>query len=126
MQQKTMLTNEKDGLHHIEFHTINPDDLLDLFVRTYGFQLIAQRVTFNYSQWLLKSYEFKILISSVSNSALIHQITSSAQHYDILTTIISHNIAREFICDRDTAFNIAIHVKSIQSILDKNPDVEVR
>ncbi|CAF4194269.1 unnamed protein product, partial [Adineta steineri] len=58
------MENETNGFHHIEIHTIHPDYILDLFIRIYGFQLIAKRNTFNYSQWFLKSSQCQLLISS--------------------------------------------------------------
>ncbi|CAF2411176.1 unnamed protein product [Rotaria sp. Silwood2] len=119
------MSDETTGIHHVEFHTIQPDYLLDLFIHVYGFQLIAKRITFNYSQWFLKSYECHLLISSVSNSDINNIINSNDDHYDILTSIIRNNTTRDFILDRDTVFNIALHVKSVQSILDRNSDVQV-
>ncbi|CAF4704260.1 unnamed protein product [Rotaria sp. Silwood1] len=119
------MSDETSGFHHIEFHTIQSDYLLDLFIRVYGFQLIAKRTTFNYSQWFLKSYECQLLISSVSNSNINNEINFNGDHYDILTSIILNETTRDFILDRDTVFNIALHVKSIQSILDRNSDVQV-
>ncbi|CAF4047605.1 unnamed protein product, partial [Rotaria magnacalcarata] len=93
--------------------------------RIYGFQIIAQRTTLNYSQWFLESYECQLLISSLLNSDLNDEIISSNNYYDILTPIIRNQTTRDLILDRDTVFNIALHVKSIQSILDKNSDVQV-
>ncbi|CAM4787906.1 unnamed protein product [Rotaria magnacalcarata] len=118
-------TNETSGFRHIEFHTIQPNHTLDVLVRIYGFQIIAQRTTLNYSQWFLESYECQLLISSLLNSDLNDEIISSNNYYDILTPIIRNQTTRDLILDRDTVFNIALHVKSIQSILDKNSDVQV-
>jgi hypothetical protein len=120
------MLDETNGFHHIEFHTKNSDYLIDLFVRIYGFQLVAKRITLNYSQWLLKSYECQLLISSVLNSNVNNESHFNNNHYDILTSILSDETTRGFILDRDTVFNIALHVKSVQSIIDRNPDVQVR
>ncbi|CAM4890605.1 unnamed protein product [Rotaria socialis] len=119
------MVDETSGFHHIEFHTIQPNHTLDVLVRIYGFQIIAQRTTLNYSQWFLKSYECQLLISSVLNSDLNDEIILTNNYYDILTPIIRNSTTRDLILDRDTVFNIALHVKSIQSILDKNSDVQV-
>ncbi|CAF1270700.1 unnamed protein product [Adineta steineri] len=119
------MENETNGFHHIELHTIHPDYILDLFIRIYGFQLIAKRNTFNYSQWFLKSSQCQLLISSVLNIDLNNENKPNNDHYDILTTILNNENTRDFILDRDTTFNVALHVKSVQTILDKNPDVQV-
>jgi len=120
------MSNETNGFHHIEIHTICPDYLLDLFIRIYDFQLIAKRMTLNYSQWFLKSSKCQLIISSVFNSDLINEINNNNHHhYDILTSILSQKTTRDFILDRNTLFNVALHVKSIQSILDKNSDLQV-
>jgi hypothetical protein len=119
------MSNETNGFHHIEIHTICPDYLLDLFIRIYDFQLIAKRITLNYSQWFLKSSKCQLIISSVFNSDLINEINNNHHHYDILTSILSQKTTRDFILDRNTLFNVALHVKSIQSILDKNSDLQV-
>lgn len=113
-------------LHHIEFHTIQSSHLLDLFIRAYGFQLIAERITINYSQWLLKSNQCQLLISSLSDVHQHNDIQIDNGHYDILNPIIENERTCNFVRNRDTAFNIAVRVKSIQSILDKNPDLQVR
>jgi len=126
VQKNKNMSNETNGFHHIEIHTICPDYLLDLFIRIYDFQLIAKRITLNYSQWLLKSSKCQLIISSVFNSDLINEINNNNHHhYDILTSILSQKTTRDFILDRNTLFNVALHVKSIQSILDKNSDLQV-
>jgi len=117
--------DETNGFHHIEIHTINPDYLLDLFIRIYDFQLIAKRITLNYSQWFIKSSHCQLIISSVLNSNLNNNEINH-NHYDILTSILNHKITRDFILHRDTVFNVALHVKSIQSILDQNSDIQVK
>jgi hypothetical protein len=115
------MSDKTNGFHHIELHTIHPDYILDLFTRIYNFQLIAQRITVNYSQWFLKSSECRLIISSLSNSIRNNnQINSNDNHYDILTS------TSDFIIGRDTVFNVALHVQSIQTILDKNSDIQVR
>jgi hypothetical protein len=120
------MSDETNDYHHIEIHTIQPDYLLDLFLRIYDFQLIAKRITLNYSQWFIKSYKCQLIISSVLNSDLNNEVNSNNDHYDILTSILNHQTTRNFILNRDTVFNIALRVKSIQSILDKNSDLQVR
>jgi hypothetical protein len=120
------MSDETNGFHHIEIHTIRPDYLLDLFIRIYNFQLIAKRSTLNYSQWFVKSYECQLIISSISNPVLNNENNSDKNHYDILTSILSNKIIRDFIINRDTVFNVALHVKSVQTILDNNSDVQVR
>jgi hypothetical protein len=121
-QERNML-DKTNGYHHIEIHTINPENLLDLFQHVYDFQLIAKRITLNYSQWFLKSSQCQIIISSVFNFDRNNQIND---HYDILTSILSDASTRDLILNRDTVFNVALPVKSIQSILDQNSDLQVR
>jgi hypothetical protein len=112
-----------NGYHHIEIHTKNPKNLLNLFEHVYDFQLIAKRVNSNYSQWFLKSSQCRIIISSVFNFDRNNQIND---HYDIITSILSDESTRNLILNRDTVFNVALHVKSIQSILDQNSDLQVK
>ncbi|UJR21201.1 hypothetical protein I4U23_024298 [Adineta vaga] len=119
------MSSRINGFHHIELHTEHPDRLLDLFTRTYNFQLIAKRTTSNYSQWFLKSYDCQLLISSVSNYYLDDIIIHNGEDYDILTTILHNDVTRKFIANRETVFNVALHVKSVQSILDNNANVQV-
>ena len=121
------MSNETNGFHHIEIHTIQSDYILDLFQHVYNFQLIGKRITKNYSQWFLKSSQCQLIISTVFNKDLNNEcVHNNTDDYDILISILNHKNTREFIINRDTVFNVALHVKSIQEILDKNPDVEVR
>ena len=121
------MDNSANIFHHVEFHTVRPNYLLDLFERVYGFQIIARRDTVNYRQWLLASSQCRLLISSVSETSSLKSESPSnnGQHYDILTSILAHPTAREFILGRDTVFNVAMTVKCIQSILDRNPHIQV-
>ena len=116
------MNDSTNHFHHIEVHTVRPNHLLDLFERVYGFQVIARRDTVSYRQWLLKSSQCRLVISSVSE---ISNTPHEPQHYDILTSILDHAAARNFIFHRDTVFNVALAVKSVQSILDRNPHVQV-
>lgn len=121
------MDDSTNNFHHIEFHTVRPDYLIDLFERVYGFQLIARRETVNYRQWLLKSSQCRLLISSVietSNLEITAQCNAE-QHYDTLASIVAHPTMRDYILDRDTVFNVALTVKCVQSILDRNPHVKV-
>lgn len=119
--------DETNAFHHIEIHTINSNYLLNLFLNVYDFQLIAKRVNLYYSQWFLKSSECQLIISSTLNLNEIFDYNDNNQnHYDILTSILNNKTTRDFIINRDTVFNVALHVKSIQTILEKNSDIEVR
>ena len=121
------MNDSTNSFHHIEFHTVRPDYLVDLFERVYDFQLIARRETVNYRQWLLRSSQCRLLISSVIETSNLKSTTqcNAEQHYDILTSILAHPTTRDFILDRDTVFNVALTVKCVQSILDRNPHVKV-
>lgn len=114
------------AIHHIEFHTVDPDHLLDLFVRTYGFQIIATRTTPNYSQWLLKSHECQLVISAVSSLPSNDVPVYKNDDYDILTSILHREDTRDFIFNRDTVFNVSLLVDSVSSILDNAKDIQVR
>jgi hypothetical protein len=117
------MLDKTKGCHHIEIHTIQPENILDLFQRVYDFQLIGKRTTRNYSQWFLQSSQCRIIISSVLNIDQNDQINND--DYDILTSILSDPLNRQLILNRDTVFNVALHVTSIQSILDQNSDLQV-
>lgn len=127
LPQIRIMNNSANPFHHVEFHTVRPNYLLDLFERVYGFQIIARRDTMNYRQWLLASAQCRLLISSVIETSSLKSEAppNNEQHYDILTSILAHATAREFILDRDTVFNVALTVKCIQSILARNPRVQV-
>lgn len=116
------------SFHHIEIHTIQPDSILDLFVRVYGFELIGQRQTAFYQQWFLKSAACQLIISSVDSNVNFDQLTCSKndQDYDILSTILTNAETRKFILNRDTVFNVALEVKSIRTIVDRNIDLDVK
>ena len=116
------MANATNGLHHIEIHTVDPDAILDLFTRTYAFDLVAERRTCAYRQWLLKSFDCQLLISSVTSGSMEGE---STDHYDILTSLLADSTTRDLIRDRDTVFNVALEVNCIQAILQINPNVQV-
>ena len=116
------MSNVSANYHHIEIHTIKPEHLLDLFENIYHFQLIGKRQTDFYSQWFLQSGRCRLIISSILN---LNVKQTDSNHYDILTSILSQPSTADYIFDRDTVFNVALQVKSIQAILDNNPDLQV-
>lgn len=118
-------SNMSADYHHIEIHTIKPDYLLDLFENVYHFQLIGKRQTEFYSQWILQSCLCRLIISSMNNFNSNSTLKIDSNHYDILTSIVSKSLTADYILNRDTVFNVALQVKSIQTILDNNPDLEV-
>ena len=115
------------SLHHIEVHTLQPDPILDLFTRVYGFQLIAQRRTWSYRQWFCQSAHCRLIISSVVSDSNFGQRVAPEhdQHYDILTSILTASETRKFVLNRETVFNVALEVKSVRTMLDRHPDLEV-
>lgn len=115
--------DDTSGLHHVELHTKEPDSLLNLFVHTYGFNLVATRMTNDFRQWLLESHQCRLLISSVESNMNI--TNNNKDDYDILTTIIQNQATRELIVGRNTVFNVALNVKSVQAVIDRDPDVQV-
>lgn len=118
-------SNMSADYHHIEIHTIKPGYLLDLFENVYHFQLIGKRQTEFYSQWILQSCLCRLIISSMNNFNANSMLKIDSNHYDILTSIVSKSLTADYILNRDTVFNVALQVKSIQTILDNNPDLEV-
>ena len=84
--------------------------------------MIGKRQTDFYSQWFLQSGRCRLIISSILN---LNVKQTDSNHYDILTSILSQPSTADYIFDRDTVFNVALQVKSIQAILDNNPDLQV-
>lgn len=123
-----MRTTNAASFHHIEIHTIQPDYILQLFTKTYGFQIIASRRTEYYQQWFLRSGECRLIISSVLSEFdfdLTTVLPNECQDYDILLSILRRSTTRELIIKRDTVFNVALQVKSIDRILENNPGLKV-
>ena len=119
---------DQQAYHHLEFHSTDPSALLNLFKLVYGFQLAAQYHHSHYQQWLLKSSNCRILISSVRNDFEINEysLVSNSNDYNILSDLLKTSEYRRFFIERNTVFNVALIVKSVQSILDRNPTVQVR
>jgi hypothetical protein len=120
-----MVANDAAGILHVEFHTTRPQHLIDLFIRTYDFSLSATRVTSDYSQWLLDSQQCRLIISTVSNTRTSTTTNVNKDHYDILTTLLNDKTLESLVVDRDTVFNVALAVTCVQSVIDRNPDVQV-
>ena len=120
------LVDDTIGLHHVEFHTTKPQHLLDLFTHAYGFTLLAVRTTSGYCQWLLGSHRCRFVISSVSSVNSNIEKNINENYYDILTTLLADETTRSLVIDRKTVFNLAVTVKCVQSLLDRNSDVQVR
>lgn len=120
------MSNGANDFHHVEIHTKTPEVILDLFQRVYHFHLIGQRQIVNYSQWFLRSYQCRLIISSVGHSSVNESMDSNSDHYDILTSILSQPTTADYVLNRDTAFNVALEVKSVQTILKQNPDLQVQ
>lgn len=119
------MTIVDNTFHHVELHTVQPEQLLELFMSTYGFHLIAKRATRHYDQWLLKSGQCQLLISSVCDAQLDGTAEVGTNDYDILTPILNNESSRSWVVNRDTTFNVAMHVKSVPAFLANNPDVQV-
>jgi hypothetical protein len=109
-----MVADNTIGLHHVEFHTY-----------TYGFTLSATRTTPHFSQWLLDSHQCRLIVSSALNTKPEIEKDVNKDHYDILTTLLADETSRSFMVDRKTVFNLALTVNCVQSVLDRNPDVQV-
>jgi hypothetical protein len=120
-----MVVDNTVGLHHVEFHTTQPQHLVNLFIDTYGFALSAIKTTSDYSQWLLDSHQCRLIISSVSNTKPDIEKDVNKDHYDILTTLLTDETTRSLVVDRKTVFNLAFTVHCVQSVLDRNPEVQV-
>ncbi|CAF4946384.1 unnamed protein product, partial [Rotaria sp. Silwood1] len=121
-----MTIKHATGIHHVEFHTTRPQNLIDIFVQTYGFVLSATRTTCDYSQWLLESSQCKLIISTTTAVAeKTTEMNCSQNHYEILTPLLGDETTRNLVINRDTAFNIALAVTSVQSVLDRTPDAQV-
>ncbi|CAF2119938.1 unnamed protein product [Rotaria magnacalcarata] len=120
-----MVVDETVGLHHVEFHTKEPQRLMNIFINTYGFHLSATKTGPNYSQWLLESYQCRLIISSVLSSMPSNENNFNKDAYDILTTLLTDETTRDLIMNRDTVFNLGLTVNSVQSILDRSPDLQV-
>lgn len=115
--------DDTSELHHVELHTKEPNSVLNLFMHTYGFSLVATRMTNDFCQWLLESHQCRLLISSMESNMNI--INNNKDDYDILTTIIQNQATRELIVGRNTVFNVALNVKSVQAVIDRDPQVQV-
>jgi hypothetical protein len=120
-----MVVDDTIGLHHVEFHTTEPQHLMNIFINTYGFSLSAIKTTSNYSQWLLESHQARLIISSTSNTNSEIEKDLKNDHYDILTTLLANETTRSLVVNRKTVFNLALSVNCVQSVLDRNPNAEV-
>ena len=120
------MASKTNAYHHIELHTIDPTHVLKLFMCTYNFELIAERVTRKYRQWLLQSSSCDLLISSIVDSVLEDTVNIQDFHYDVLTSILSNSNTRDCVVNRDTVFNVALHVKCVRTIIDCNPNIQVK
>lgn len=120
-----MVVDDTVGLHHLEFHTTEPEQLVDTFIRTYGFVLSATRTTPNYRQWFLESHQCRLIISSTTGIGSKIETDIDKNHYDILTTLLGDEANRTLVVDRKTVFNVAVTVQCVQSLLERNPEVKV-
>lgn len=120
-----MVVDDTVGLHHVEFHTTEPQHLVNIFINTYGFSLSAVKTTSDYNQWLLDSHQCRLIISSISNTKSEIEKDVKNDHYDILTTLLANETTRSLVVNRKTLFNLALSVNCVQSVLDRNPDAQV-
>jgi 4-hydroxyphenylpyruvate dioxygenase-like protein len=103
-----------NSIHHFEILTQKSRKLLNYFINSLNFKLIASKQTQNQTQFVVQSNNSNFIITSLNNSN-----QNKSQNSLFLETLdhLDLQLHKKITSKNDTVFNVAIQVKDINQIL---------
>lgn len=103
-----------NSIHHFEILTQKNRKLLNYFLNSLNFKLIASKQTQNQTQFVVQSHNSNFIITSLNNSN--HNLTHNSSYLETLNHL-DQELHKKIISKNDTVFNVAIQVKDVNRIL---------